>query len=161
MIALGRVETPAGLDLGDDRSGKRISLVELADIGLGNVRLLRICRENCRAILSPDIRALAVEFGRIMGDRKIDLQDMAVADAAGIEGDLDRFRVAGRVGAYHLVVRRIRSAAGITGDGAGDALDMLKHTLDAPEAAAGEYRDLGCRLRVDWFVDYRRRDRAR
>ncbi len=75
MIILGRIETPAGLDLGDDRSIEHMRLVELGDIGLGNVRLLRIGREDRRAILGPDIRALAVELGRIMGDRKIDLQD--------------------------------------------------------------------------------------
>src|SRR6516164_5651139 len=141
MIALGRVETPAGLDLGDDRSIKRISLVELADIGLGNVRLLRICRENCRAVLSPDIRALAVEFGRIMGDREIDLQDTAVADAAGIERDPDRFRVPGLVGADHLVMRGLGGAPSITRDGAGDAVYMLKHTLNAPKAATREDGD--------------------
>ena len=100
MIALGRIEIPAELDLSDDRSIKHVRLVELGDIGLGNVRLLRICRENCRAILSPDIRALAVELGRIMGNRKIDLQDMAVADTSGIKGDPHRFRVPGRAGAH-------------------------------------------------------------
>ena len=83
MVILGRIEIPAGLDLGDDRSVKYVRLVELGDIGLGNVRLLRIGRENCRTVLGPDVRALPVELGRVMSDRKIDLQDAAIADARG------------------------------------------------------------------------------
>jgi hypothetical protein len=70
MVILGRIEVPAGLDLGDDRSIERVRLVEPGDIGLGNARLLRIGREDRRAILGSDIRPLAVERGRIMGDRK-------------------------------------------------------------------------------------------
>ena len=93
MIILGRIEFPAGLDLGNDRSIKHVRLVELGDIGLGNAHLLGIRWEDRRAVLCPDIRPLAVELGRIMGNRKIDLQDAAVADAAGIEGDPDRLCV--------------------------------------------------------------------
>ena len=47
-----------------------------------------------------------------------------------------------RVSSHHLVMRRVSGASGVTGDGAGDALDMLEHALDAPEAAAGEDSDL-------------------
>ena len=42
VIVLGRVESPAGLDPCDDRSIKHACLVELGDIALGNVRLLRM-----------------------------------------------------------------------------------------------------------------------
>jgi hypothetical protein len=58
---------------------RNVEILSPARPWTGNSCLLRIGRENCRAILSPDIRALAVEFDRIIGDRKIDLQDMAVA----------------------------------------------------------------------------------
>ena len=91
---------------------------------------------------------MAVELSRIVGNREIDLQHLAIADAARIKGNPDRLRVSGRVSSDHLVMRRVSSASGVTGDGAGDALDMLEHALDAPEAAAGEDSDLGCRLRV-------------
>ena len=56
---------------------------------------------------------------------------------------------------------RVRGAAGVSGDGAGDALDMLKHALNAPETAAGEDGDLGCRLRVRRFIEHRGRGRTR
>src|SRR5271170_7196399 len=88
MIGLGRIEGPAGLDGGDDRGVERMRLVELGDIGLGDLCLLRAGREDRRAILRAGVRPLAVELGRVMRDREIDLQDAAVADAAGIKGDL-------------------------------------------------------------------------
>jgi hypothetical protein len=58
-------------------------------------------------------------------------------------------------------MRRVSRAARVTGNGVRDSLDMLKHALDAPEAAACEDRDLRCRLRVCRLVEHRRRDRAR
>src|SRR5215472_14459590 len=143
MIVLGRIESSAGLDPGDDRGVEHVRSVELGDIGRGNTRLGGIRRKNCRAILSPEIRPLAVEFGRVVCDRKKDLQDATIADAPGIEDDLNRFRMSGHAGANHLVVRRVRGAARVTGDGAKDALDMLVNTLDAPETPASE----GCDLR--------------
>ena len=57
--------------------------------------------------MASGIRALAVEFGRVMGDRKIDLQYMAIADAARVKGDLNRFSVSGRAAADDLVMRGI------------------------------------------------------
>ena len=41
-----------------------------------------------------------------------------------------------------LVVGVLLRAAGIAGDGVGDALDVLEHGLHAPEAAAGEHGGL-------------------
>ena len=55
----------------------------------------------------------------------------------------------------------LSGASGVSGDGAGDPLDMLKHALNAPETAAGENGDLGCRLRVRRFIEHRRRGRTR
>ena len=96
-----------------------------------------------------------------MCDRKKDLQDATIADVPGIEDNLNRFRVSGHAGANHLVMRRVRGAASVTGDGAKDALDMLVNTLDAPEAPASEGRDLRFRKGIRWFVEHRRRDRTR
>src|SRR5262249_7973516 len=87
MVRLGRIKVSAGLDLGDDRRIKHMGLIELGDVGLGDARLLWIGRENRRAVLVSCIRALTVELARVMGDRKIDLQDMAVADTARIKSE--------------------------------------------------------------------------
>ena len=86
---------------------------------------------------------------------------MAIADPAGIEGDLDRFRMPGRVRTDHLVMRGVCGTASIPGDGAADALDMLEYALDAPEAAAGEDGNLRSRRWVRRLVERRRRERAR
>ena len=58
MMVLGRIEIPARLGFSDDRAIEHMRLVELDDVRLGDAHLLRICRENCRAILRPDIRPL-------------------------------------------------------------------------------------------------------
>ena len=79
---------------------------------------------------------------------------------AGIKGDLDHFRVPRRIAAHHLIMRRVGGAAGVTGDGDGDAFDMLEHALDTPEAAAGEDRDIGRCPRVRRLVEHGGRDRA-
>ncbi len=51
MVALGRIERLAGLDLGDDRGGEDMRLAELGDIGGGDPRLLGVVGEDRRAIL--------------------------------------------------------------------------------------------------------------
>jgi hypothetical protein len=71
MIVLGRIEIPAWLGFSDDRAIEHMRLVELDDVRLSDAHLFRICRENCRAILRPDIRPLAVELSRIVDDREI------------------------------------------------------------------------------------------
>ena len=138
MVALGRIERPAGLDGGDDLGAEHLRLVELLDIGLGDLGLRLGRREDGRAILRADIRALAVELGRIVRDREIDLQQAAEAHLARIVGHAHRFGVPGAAAADLLVLRGRLLAAGIAGHRAGHAVDVLEHALHAPEAAAGE-----------------------
>ena len=59
------------------------------------------------------------------------------------------------------VLRRRRLAAGVPGDGADDAVDMLEDTLHAPEASAGDDGDLGRRRRSHGLVDRWRWNLAR
>jgi len=40
-------------------------------------------------------------------------------------------------------MRGLSLATGVAGDGTGDAPEVLEDALDAPEASAGEDRDLG------------------
>ena len=92
--------------------------------------------------IEPDIRPLAIELSRIVCHREMELHHLAIADAARIKDNPDRLRVSGRVSSHHLVMRRVIGTSGVTGDGAGDTLDMLEHALDALEAAASEVSDL-------------------
>lgn len=93
VLVLGRIEGAVGLDLRDDRGREGARLVELGDVGLGDPRLFGARREDRRAIVRADVRALAVELGRVVDDREEDLQQAPVADDAGIEGDADRLCV--------------------------------------------------------------------
>ena len=71
-----------------------------------------------------------------------ELQKLTVRDLLRIERDLHRFRMAGRLGADHLIVRGRRLAARIAGDDLRHSANMLEHPLQSPEAAAGEHSDL-------------------
>src|SRR5258705_6368929 len=80
MIGLRRIERFQRPDLGHDRLPEDLGGIELRDIGLRNLLLLVTGGEDRRAILCAGVRSLAVELGRIVRDRKEDLQDLAVAD---------------------------------------------------------------------------------
>jgi hypothetical protein len=87
MVVLGGEEFLVRLDLGDDRRIVDPHSVELGNVGLGDPRLLGAGREDRRAIVGAAVGALAVELGRIVGDR--DLQGAAVADLSRVEADPD------------------------------------------------------------------------
>ncbi len=158
MVGFCRVETLARLDPGDDRLAEDACLVQLVDIGLGNARLFRRGREDRRAVLGAAIGSLAVQLGRIVGDGKIDLQQMTEADLVRIEHHLDRLGMARRTAADGLVFRRVLRTAGIAGDRADHTVDMLKDALHAPEATAGK-RDR-FRSRARRLIDGGLRDSA-
>ena len=101
-----------------------------------------------------------IKLGRIMGDREEDLKDAPIADAVGIKGDADRFRMARSSRAHGFILSRCSVAAGVARNGACHALDMLKHALHAPEAAAGEDSNLRAILSRR-LVERRRRDHPR
>src|SRR6185312_17193684 len=111
-----------------------------------------------RAITRADIGALAIDLGRIMRHREIDLQDAAIGDAMRIEGDLHGFGMAGLLAAHRLVVRIVLLAAGIARDRFDHAVDMLEDALDAPEAPTGNNRDLGGCLAGRLVLHRRRHD---
>ena len=77
------------------------------------LRFLRlVLGEDRRAILGADVIALAVELGRVV-DREEDVEQVAIADLVGIEGDADRLGMAGVAAAYLLVGRIGGLPAGI------------------------------------------------
>ena len=73
MIALGRVELVEGDDLSHDRIAENVSIVDLLDVALGDTLLLLIDVEDGTAVLRADVRALAVEGGRVVGNTEEDL----------------------------------------------------------------------------------------
>src|SRR5439155_27274582 len=90
------------------------------------------------AVLLAYVRSLAVARRGVVRDREEDLEKLPVADFRRIEPDLDGLGVSGPSGGNRLVVGRVGRSAGVTGDDRADAVQLLVHGLDAPEATAGE-----------------------
>src|SRR5438128_2539597 len=63
-----------------DGRAKHFGLVQLIDISLRNALLLFVTIEDCRAILRPGIGPLAIQFSRVMRDRKEDFEKLAIRD---------------------------------------------------------------------------------
>src|SRR3984957_6695431 len=80
MIGFGGEKPFQRPDLGHDRLVVDLGGVELRDVGVRDLFLLVICREDRRAILRTAVRSLAIQLRRIVRDGKEDLQDLAVAD---------------------------------------------------------------------------------
>src|ERR1700691_4828506 len=135
VIVLGRVEAGQRLKLCHDRLWKNTRLIELGDIRLGDALLVSVRIEDSRAIRWSLIGALIIQFGRIVRNREINLQNLAVGNLLRIVSDLNRLGVTGPFGADHLVMGGFLLAAGIPGYGVDDPLGMLENTLHAPEAA--------------------------
>ena len=64
-----------------------------------------LCGKISERYCVPAVRPLAVELGRVVRDREVDLQDLAVGDDARIERHLHRLGVAGGAAADRVVVR--------------------------------------------------------
>ena len=78
-----------------------------------------------------------VERGRVVEGEE-HLEQLAVGDDCGIEGDLHDLRVPRRAGAHRFVARMGHVPARVARRHARDAPQLLEHGLEAPEAAAGE-----------------------
>src|SRR5262245_24715541 len=139
MIVLRRIKGMIGLDLGDDRRIEHPQSLELGNVGLGDLGLLRVRGKDRRAILAADIRSLAVELGWIVCHRKEDLQNAAEADALGIVGNSHRFRVPRGTTRDLLISGGVLVTSSIARDGTRHTVDVLKHALDAPEAPPGKH----------------------
>src|SRR6185312_4715887 len=96
-------------------------VVKLLYISLGDLFLLVIGIKNCRAILRPAIRALAIQFRGVMRYREEDLQQLPVGNLAGIVSYLNRFGMAGLSRAYGLIMGCLRFASAETGNRVCDA----------------------------------------
>jgi hypothetical protein len=71
-------------------------------------------------------------------ERKEDFEQLAESYLRRFEGNLDDFGMARRTGA-NLIIRRIRHlAAGVSGNDAFDATELLEDGFDAPEASASK-----------------------
>src|SRR4051812_19444499 len=103
MILLGRIEA-AALDPGSNRRLEQMSGSESGDECLGEASLLGILREDRRPVAGADIGRLTVHLRRVVRDSEVDLEELSIADAGGIVGDLHRFRMTGSFGTDGVVI---------------------------------------------------------
>src|SRR5205823_11939399 len=112
--------------------------------------------EDRRPVLVADVPALAVLLGRVVVLPE-GAQQLVVADLVGVELDLDRLGMTGRVRA-DLLVGGIVSVAACVSDGRGDdAGQSPERRLYAPEATG---RECGFLCHVNWSRDRPQRYRA-
>jgi hypothetical protein len=103
--------------------------------------LLRRGEVDAAAVLRARVVALPVQRGRVV-DQKEHLQDLAKADLCRVVLQLDNLVVAGGTGAHLLVARLQCVAIAVARLHVGHALDLDKHRLGAPEAAAAQGQGL-------------------
>ena len=109
--ACGGIKPRQSLDLGDDRFGKDVCRVQLRDISLGDAFLLVVGIENLGAVLRAHVGTLIVEFGRVVRDREIYLQNFAERNLPRIERHLHRFGIFHRFGISGVPVPTISECA--------------------------------------------------
>src|ERR1700740_808988 len=150
VIGLGRIETFERNDLGYDRAGKYLRLIELRDVGLRDPLLFIIRIKDRRSVLSTFIGALTVQLRGIVRNREEYAQQFAVSDLRGIVDDLHGFGVAGVAGAHKLIFGGLSLSAGVAGCRGNHSPDVLKHGLHAPEASTGKHGRLLTRVGRTW-----------
>ena len=90
------------------------------------------------AVLRSDVVPLSIERRRIVQFEEPLLQEILVAEQAGIERDPNGLGMTGRA-AMHLGIRwGFQRPPGVPDFGIDDALDVAKDVLDAPKAATRE-----------------------
>jgi len=165
VVVLRIVKIGGANELGHDCAFENSCGVELCDVRGGDFLLFLRGEENCRAILCPDIRSLAILLRWVVRDAEKNHQELAIRNFGRVIYHADTFGVTGRAAANEIVIGMVDVSAAIAGRDFLDADDVLKDGLCAPEAAAGEDGDLLCGLgskrRVKSWSRYRRRGRSR
>lgn len=138
MIIFSREEGVEGCEFGDDGGGEEFLGGELFDDFFGFGFLLINCVENGRPVLCTDIRALAVEGGRVVNGKE-DVQKVSEGDDGGVVDDSDHLGMACGAAANLFVGGVWTFAASIARNNVYHAPHLVKYGFEAPEASAGEH----------------------
>ena len=141
MVVLGRPERGRGNHLGDDGRIVDMQAVDLGDDGLRLLALRLVLPEDVRRVLRTDVLALAARRGGVVRGEE-HAQQIGIGQFFGVELDAGHFDVAGGLGADLFVGRIVDMAAGVAGQHADDAAQLLEHGLDAPKTSTAENGDL-------------------
>ena len=137
VIVFGHKEFRGWADFRDNRPGPQASLVQLLLAFFGQFFLLVVVIEDDRAVLRSHVGALPVQRRWIVRFPE-HFQQVVERDLAGIELDLADFRVPCVALAHLFVGRVVDFAPGVSRLDGDHAVNLLKHGLDAPEAAGAE-----------------------
>ena len=77
VVVLGREEARVPVGARDDRRVEDLRLVELRDVGVGDLFLNVVLREDRRSILVTDVGALPVQLGRVVDDGEEDVKQLS------------------------------------------------------------------------------------
>src|SRR3954463_10417307 len=113
MILFAAIKLRRRLDESDDRILEAAALSETRLGSFGRRFLLGRMVENHGPILVADVRALAIQCGRVV-IRPKDVEELLVTDDTGIVFDFDYLGVTGGVAANVFVSRVFGFAAGVT-----------------------------------------------
>ena len=115
VVVLGREEARVSVGARDDRSVEDLRFVDLGDVGVGDILLNVVLREDRGSILFTDVGALAVQLGRVVDDGEEDAEQLSEAHLAGVVGDLYGLGVPGGTRPHRFVLRGRCLTAGIAG----------------------------------------------
>ena len=133
VFFLGDEEVERLLKGGDD--GVVVDVAHVGNHGLCRGSLFFRKWHDARAVLRPDVVALAVELGRVV-DREEDLEEGLVGNDGRVELDLHHFSVAGSAAADGVVGRVRVMPASVSGKLRLNAVNLFVGAFNAPEASA-------------------------
>src|SRR5690349_18265752 len=93
VVGFGREKT-AVFDPGRDWLPEHVPRLELGDEAFRLRGLVRILREDRASVARPDVRSLPIHLGRVMRDRKVNLEQLGVTYLRRVVGDPDGLGVA-------------------------------------------------------------------
>src|SRR5215831_10163911 len=113
MVVLGGIELAQGLESRRNPVLEYMCVVQLPDIRFGNALLFVVGIEYRRTILPAHVVTLPVDLRGIVGNRKVDFQQLAECRLAGVVADFDDFRVIRATAADGAIVRGLGRASGV------------------------------------------------
>src|SRR3954471_7482254 len=147
MLRHGFPQLACRNDFGNGFAGPETGSVDVGDRVFRDLLLLRGGIEDRRSIAAADVVALAITRARVV-DLEEELEELPIADARGIKGDLHCFRMSGMMAIGRVGV----GAAGIADPGRQNAGLLPDEILRAPEAAARENSTFLCHwTSSNWF----------
>jgi len=143
VVVFCRIEFVQRHNLRHNRFLPQVGLFKFSDDRFGADPLPVVVIEDGGTVLCAHVLTLPVQCRRVV-DGEENLEDFPIGNLVSIEGQLNRLRVVGAIGADLLVGRIDRGAARVAGSYIFNPIHLLKDGLQAPEAPASKRGDFCC-----------------